>query len=44
VLAAGAGNAYYEGGNDHSEVHRATTIDRNGGRVNLCWWTAMQRH
>jgi len=33
--SAGAGNAYYEGGNDHSEVHRATPSDRNGGRVNL---------
>ncbi len=31
----GPGNAYYEGGNDYSEVHRATPSDRNGGRVNL---------
>ena len=31
----GAGNAYYEGGSDGSELHRATPSDRNGGRVNL---------
>jgi prepilin-type N-terminal cleavage/methylation domain-containing protein/prepilin-type processing-associated H-X9-DG protein len=31
----GSGNAYYEGGSDGSEVHRATPADRNGGRVNL---------
>ena len=31
----GSGNAYYEGGSDHSELHRATPSDRNGGRVNL---------
>jgi prepilin-type processing-associated H-X9-DG protein len=31
----GSGNAYYEGGSDGSEVHRATPSDRNGGRVNL---------
>jgi len=31
----GAGNAYYEGGSDYSELHRATPSDRNGGRVNL---------
>ena len=31
----GPGNAYYEGGDDYSEVHRATPADRNGGRVNL---------
>jgi prepilin-type processing-associated H-X9-DG protein len=30
-----AGNAYYEGGSDDSNVHRATPSDRNGGRVNL---------
>ena len=30
----GAGNAYYEGGNDGSDAHRATPSDRNGGRVN----------
>ena len=32
---SGSGNAYYEGGDDHSELHRATPSDRNGGRVNL---------
>ena len=31
----GAGNAYYEGGSDGSDAHRATPSDRNGGRVNL---------
>ena len=31
----GSGNAYYEGGDDYSEVHRATPSDRNAGRVNL---------
>jgi prepilin-type N-terminal cleavage/methylation domain-containing protein/prepilin-type processing-associated H-X9-DG protein len=31
----GAGNAYYEGGSDGSDAHRATPADRNGGRVNL---------
>lgn len=31
----GAGNAYYEGGSDGSDTHRATPSDRNGGRVNL---------
>ncbi len=31
----GAGNAYYEGGNDGSDLHRATPAERNGGRVNL---------
>lgn len=31
----GAGNAYYEGGDDGSDAHRATPSDRNGGRVNL---------
>lgn len=31
----GAGNAYYEGGNDGSDAHRATPAERNGGRVNL---------
>lgn len=31
----GSGNAYYEGGGDGSEVHRATPSGRNGGRVNL---------
>lgn len=31
----GPGNAYYEGGNDHSEIHRATPAARNGGRVNV---------
>jgi prepilin-type N-terminal cleavage/methylation domain-containing protein/prepilin-type processing-associated H-X9-DG protein len=31
----GTGNAYYEGGSDGSELHRATPSDRNGGRVNL---------
>jgi prepilin-type N-terminal cleavage/methylation domain-containing protein/prepilin-type processing-associated H-X9-DG protein len=31
----GSGNAYYEGGDDGSDAHRATPSDRNGGRVNL---------
>jgi hypothetical protein len=31
----GAGNAYYEGGSDGSELHRATPAERNDGRVNL---------
>jgi prepilin-type N-terminal cleavage/methylation domain-containing protein/prepilin-type processing-associated H-X9-DG protein len=31
----GAGNAYYEGGSDGSDAHRATPAARNGGRVNL---------
>ena len=31
----GPGNAYYEGGSDDSELHRATPSSRNGGRVNL---------
>ncbi|HMP81143.1 MAG TPA: type II secretion system protein [Verrucomicrobiota bacterium] len=31
----GSGNAYYEGGNDGSDAHRATPSDRNNGRVNL---------
>jgi len=31
----GSGNAYYEGGSDYFELHRATPSDRNGGRVNL---------
>jgi prepilin-type N-terminal cleavage/methylation domain-containing protein/prepilin-type processing-associated H-X9-DG protein len=30
-----SGNAYYEGGDDGSETHRATPSDRNGGRVNV---------
>jgi prepilin-type N-terminal cleavage/methylation domain-containing protein/prepilin-type processing-associated H-X9-DG protein len=30
----GAGNAYYEGGSDGSDAHRATPSDRNAGRVN----------
>jgi prepilin-type N-terminal cleavage/methylation domain-containing protein/prepilin-type processing-associated H-X9-DG protein len=30
----GSGNAYYEGGSDGSDAHRATPSDRNGGRVN----------
>ena len=30
----GSGNAYYEGGNDGSDAHRATPASRNGGRVN----------
>ena len=29
-----SGNAYYEGGDDGSDAHRATPSDRNGGRVN----------
>jgi prepilin-type N-terminal cleavage/methylation domain-containing protein/prepilin-type processing-associated H-X9-DG protein len=31
----GPGNAYYEGGSDGSDAHRATPSDRSGGRVNL---------
>ncbi|HEX5218107.1 MAG TPA: type II secretion system protein [Verrucomicrobiae bacterium] len=31
----GAGNAYYEGGHDGSEAHRATPSERNAGRVNV---------
>jgi prepilin-type N-terminal cleavage/methylation domain-containing protein len=31
----GAGNAYYEGGSDGSDAHRATPSDRSGGRVTL---------
>jgi len=31
----GPGNAYYEGGEDGSDAHRATPTERNGGRVNL---------
>jgi prepilin-type N-terminal cleavage/methylation domain-containing protein/prepilin-type processing-associated H-X9-DG protein len=31
----GGGNAYYEGGSDGSDAHRATPSDRNSGRVNL---------
>ena len=31
----GAGNAYYEGGDDGSDAHRAMPAPRNGGRVNL---------
>jgi len=30
----GEGNAYYEGGADGSDAHRATPSSRNGGRVN----------
>jgi prepilin-type N-terminal cleavage/methylation domain-containing protein/prepilin-type processing-associated H-X9-DG protein len=30
----GSGNAYYEGGHDGSDAHRATPSDRNAGRVN----------
>jgi prepilin-type N-terminal cleavage/methylation domain-containing protein/prepilin-type processing-associated H-X9-DG protein len=30
----GGGNAYYEGGEDGSDAHRATPSDRNSGRVN----------
>jgi prepilin-type N-terminal cleavage/methylation domain-containing protein/prepilin-type processing-associated H-X9-DG protein len=30
----GAGNAYYEGGSDGSDAHRATPSARNGGKVN----------
>ena len=32
--AAGSGNAYYEGGNDGSDDHRAAPSDRNNGKVN----------
>jgi prepilin-type N-terminal cleavage/methylation domain-containing protein/prepilin-type processing-associated H-X9-DG protein len=31
----GPGNAYYEGGDDGSDAHRATPAARNGGKVNL---------
>lgn len=31
----GSGNAYYEGGDDGSDAHRATPSERNGGRVNV---------
>ena len=31
----GFGNAYYEGGNDGSDAHRATPAERNAGRVNV---------
>lgn len=31
----GAGNAYYEGGEDGSDAHRATPSSRNQGRVNV---------
>jgi len=31
----GSGNAYYEGGDDGSDAHRATPSARHGGRVNL---------
>jgi prepilin-type N-terminal cleavage/methylation domain-containing protein/prepilin-type processing-associated H-X9-DG protein len=31
----GPGNAYYEGGSDGSDAHRATPSDRNAGRVNV---------
>ena len=31
----GSGNAYYEGGDDGSDAHRATPSDRNAGRVNV---------
>jgi prepilin-type N-terminal cleavage/methylation domain-containing protein/prepilin-type processing-associated H-X9-DG protein len=31
----GSGNAYYEGGDDGSDAHRATPTGRNGGRVNV---------
>jgi len=30
----GPGNAYYEGGSDGSDAHRATPAERNAGRVN----------
>jgi prepilin-type processing-associated H-X9-DG protein len=30
----GSGNAYYEGGDEGSDAHRATPAARNGGRVN----------
>lgn len=33
----GPGNAYYEGGTDGSEAHRATPSPRNLGRVNLVY-------
>jgi prepilin-type N-terminal cleavage/methylation domain-containing protein len=33
--APGSGNAYYEGGDDGSDAHRATPAERNSARVNL---------
>lgn len=33
-VSPGSGNAYYEGGSDGSDAHRATPSDRNAGRVN----------
>lgn len=33
-VSPGSGNAYYEGGDDGSDAHRATPSDRNSGRVN----------
>lgn len=35
AATGGSGNAYYEGGSDGSDAHRATPSDRNGGRVNV---------
>jgi prepilin-type processing-associated H-X9-DG protein len=34
-VGGGGGNAYYEGGSDGSDAHRATPSDRNGGKVNI---------
>jgi prepilin-type N-terminal cleavage/methylation domain-containing protein/prepilin-type processing-associated H-X9-DG protein len=33
----GEGNAYYEGGSDGSDAHRATPSGRNGGKVNATY-------
>ena len=38
---AGSGNAYYEGGNDGSDAHRATPSERNSGRAN---WVGVDGH
>ena len=37
----GSGNAYYEGGNDGSDAHRATPSERNSGRAN---WVGVDGH
>jgi prepilin-type N-terminal cleavage/methylation domain-containing protein len=34
-VMSGSGNAYYEGGDDGSDAHRATPSDRNAGRVSV---------
>jgi hypothetical protein len=37
----GSGNAYYEGGDDGSDAHRATPSERNSGRMN---WVGVDGH